>query len=116
MSFPLFDTLYCQSTSETMKVKEMVQLATDINNLDIQSKELVYVLIMFYTKKDKLENTLPYEGDMDTLTWSISKLPHKLKNMLRRYVSVRQEETKREQEVKEMTTKLTTSVISPHKK
>ena len=108
MSFPLYDRLSKNVLNKELTLKEKNYFLDSIKNIDNNGSELIYVLIKFHSINNNLcpPNCIPFEGKQKDvinnqidITWSLSKLPNKLKqillNFLRMHVINMKEEKER---------------------
>jgi len=100
--FPIYTSLLNSVKVTKLSVNEMVELATEINNLDLDGKKKVMYLILYYNKDidqgDIDSDIIPYKGDINELKWSIFNFPDKLKCILRQFSKMHIEQSKIDQE------------------
>ena len=106
--FPLYDNLIKDLPKKDLSVKEKEEFIRNIKNINMDGRELVYVLILIYSKQNTSESTslVPYNGskeeknsDSDTYTfsWVYTQFPIKLRHLLTRFVNIHLRKQKEEE-------------------
>lgn len=96
MSFPLYDRLSKNVSNKDLTLKEKNLFLESIKNIDNNGSELVYVLIKFDSMNNNVnQNIIPYEGKQKNInnnnsdiSWSLSKIPNKLKQILLNFLKM----------------------------
>jgi len=95
MSFPLYDRLSKNITNKDLTNKQKQFFFDNIGNIDSNGKELLYVLIKYDSIENNINpNIIPYEGTgvvnegLTSLTWSLNKLPNRLKHLLLNFLKI----------------------------
>jgi hypothetical protein len=109
--FPLYNNLIKDIPKKDLTTKQKDFIIKNIDNIDDNAKELVYVLIKFYSNNENKDNTenLPYKGLKDNfdkntelynITWNLLELPITLRQILYKFISLhmkqKEDEIKRE--------------------
>lgn len=107
--FPLYNTLISKLAKKDLTVLEKTQLIKKIPQLDLDTKELIYALIEFYYIKNS-ENVqdFPYECKIndENIEFDLLKLPHELKQMLFKFVSMHNKKLIEDEKLKETIDKI----------
>lgn len=110
-SFPLYDTLKNDIPKKDLTIKQKEELINSVPKMDINAKEIIYVLIQYYNseyedKKVKDDN-IPYNAikkqnnttECD-ISWSLTDIPIPLRQILYKFmllhVKNKQEEINRD--------------------
>tara|TARA_B100000989_G_C19274516_1_gene357658 strand:+ start:258 stop:593 length:336 start_codon:yes stop_codon:yes gene_type:complete len=94
MSFPLYDRLAVDIPSKDLSVKQKTELIEKVNSIDQNGKELVYVLIQMYAKKNNINDLYPFKCDKtnetngENLSWNLTDIPQKLRHILHKFISM----------------------------
>ena len=95
MSFPLYDRLSKNVINKELTLKEKNYFLESIKKIDINGSELIYVLIKFHSINNNLYlNSIPFDGKQNLInncydiSWSLSKLPNKLKQILLNFLKM----------------------------
>lgn len=112
-SFPLYDNLKKDLVKKDLTAKQKQDLLDNIIKLDNNTKEIIYVLIQYYStdvdsNKDsnKDSNIIPYNAiqkstenkELFDISWSITDIPIPLRQMLYKFITLHMQ--KKEEEVK----------------
>tara|TARA_Y100000389_G_scaffold204144_1_gene255217 strand:- start:1919 stop:2263 length:345 start_codon:yes stop_codon:yes gene_type:complete len=96
MSFPLYERLSKNVINKELTLKEKNYFLESIKNIDTNGSELIYVLIKFHSiNNDLYLNNIPFDGEQKhinnncyDISWSLSKLPNKLKQILLNFLKM----------------------------
>lgn len=92
-NFPLYDNLVKDAKDEDLDSKEKKALVKNINKIDENGSELLYVLIKVYHINNECEHasyTIPYDGKFvkKDLKFDLEKIPNKLKQIIQKFVNM----------------------------
>jgi hypothetical protein len=109
-SFPLYDNLKKDLVKKDLTAKQKQELLDNIIKLDNNTKEIIYVLIQYYSTdvdSNKDSNIIPYNAiekstenkELFDISWSITDIPIPLRQMLYKFITLhkqKEEEVKRD--------------------
>jgi hypothetical protein len=109
-SFPLYDNLKKDLVKKDLTAKQKQELLDNIIKLDNNTKEIIYVLIQYYSidvDSNKDSNIIPYNAiekstenkELFDISWSITDIPIPLRQMLYKFITLhkqKEEEVKRD--------------------
>lgn len=85
-TFPLFNILLQDSKDITIVDIDKEQLMSEINDFDIEDQEIVYIIILMYSRQAEGKNKkLPYSGKKEakTIQFNLESMPDDLIKLLR---------------------------------
>ena len=104
-SFPLYDNLKKDIIKKDLTMKQKEELCLNIKKLDNNAKEIIYVLIQYYSSDiDSTDgNIIPYNAEKvesnkkeSDITWSLSAIPIPLRQILYNFVNLHNKKQKEE--------------------
>ena len=106
--FPLYDNLIKDLPKKDLSVKEKEEFIRNIKKINMNGRELVYVLILIYSMQNDRDSTLlvPYNGSKEeektndgvyTFSWVYTQFPIKLRHLLTRFVKIHFKKQKEEE-------------------
>ena len=101
-TFPLYDNLIKDISTVDLTIKQKNTIVKSISKLDDNTKELIYVLVQYYFKKNenigkKIDDSLPYSGDKKQIknnkilydvSWNLTDLPIQLRQILYKFITL----------------------------
>ena len=106
-NFPLYDNLIKDISTKDLSVKQKEEFISKVENIDNKGRDLIFALIQFYYIKNESEisfENIPYKGiyeknenDLENITWSLSDLPVKLRNILYKFILIHMQSIEEEQ-------------------
>ena len=96
-SFPLYDTLKNDIPKKDLTMKQKDELIKSVLKMDINAKEIIFVLIHYYNSeyedKKALGDNIPYNAikkqNNDTecdISWSLTDIPIPLRQILYKFM------------------------------
>lgn len=102
MTFPLYDNLKESLSKKDLTTQEKEQFISDIQHIDENGRDLVYVLIQCYRieNENSCSSLIPYKGtemvssdnkNTSTLVWNFMDFPIPLRRILYKFVCLNKE-------------------------
>ena len=91
MNFPLYDTLSGSLSNKDLSAKHKTELIQNIKDMDIESHELIFVLIKCYFLQNEGNSlNIPYDGvvNTDSIDFNLQNFPNKLRQLLYKFVTL----------------------------
>lgn len=99
-SFPLYDNLKKDIIKKDLTMKQKEELCLNIKKLDNNAKEIIYVLIQYYSSDIDSTNgkIIPYNAEKveSDISWSLSDIPIPLRQILYNFVNLHNKKQKEE--------------------
>ena len=89
---PIYDSIIKDVKNKDLTVKQKNEFISNVNNIDADGNELIYVLIRVYQLKNDdnpISCILPYSGRFlmkNQIQFDLNELPNKLKQLLFKFM------------------------------
>lgn len=110
--FPLYDNLIKDLPKKDLTVKKKEQFITNIDNIDLNGRQLIYALVVVFYKNNTIQtdndvvpyDVVPYEGDREEIkkgvynfSWVFTRFPIKLRHLLSNFMEIHLQQQKQEE-------------------
>ena len=104
--FPLYDNLIKDLPKKDLSVAEKEQFILNIDNIDLNGRQLLYTLIVVFSQNNMMHSTdeVPYKGAKEetkkgvyNFSWVFTKFPIKLRHLIVKFVHIHLDQQKHEE-------------------
>ena len=104
--FPLYDNLIKDLPKKDLSVAEKEQLILNIDNIDLNGRQLLYALLVVFYQNNTVNSTdeVPYQGAKEEIkkgvynfSWVFTKFPIKLRHIIVKFTLIHLDQQKQEE-------------------